>query len=211
MGGQDQVVPQQRAYCQAMVQRASDQSPNLLPLAEAALRYGQESAGGRVCGCDTGTTVVRRRCCRDRSDRWDGSGDPQWRRCGYCGSGAADPEVMLTDFTGADRVIIACGRTDLRLGIDGLAALVKKQFRLDPFTNTLFLFCGKRKDRIKALYWEGNGFVLLYKRLESGSFQWPRNESEARSLTPQQYRWLMEGLSVDQPKAHKPVSGLEIV
>ena len=69
--------------------------------------------------------------------------------------------------------------------------------------------CATRYD--KALYWEGNGFVLLYKRLESGSFQWPRKESEARALTPQQYRWLMEGLSVDQPKAHKPVSGLEIV
>ena len=49
------------------------------------------------------------------------------------------------------------------------------------------------------------------KRLESGSFQWPRKESEARSLTAQQYRWLMEGLSIDQPKAHKMVSGLEIV
>ena len=61
------------------------------------------------------------------------------------------------------------------------------------------------------LFIEGKGFVLLYKRLESGSFQWPRKESEARALTPQQYRWLMEGLSVDQPKAHKPVSGLEIV
>lgn len=49
------------------------------------------------------------------------------------------------------------------------------------------------------------GFVLLHKRLESGSFQWPWKESEARALTTQQYRWLMEGLSVDQPKAHKPV------
>ena len=118
---------------------------------------------------------------------------------------------MLTDFTGADRVFIACGYTDLRRGIDGLASLVQQQFDLDPFTNTLFLFCGRRRDRIKALYWEGNGFVLLYKRLESGSFQWPRKESEVRSLTPQQYRWLMEGLSVDQPTAHKPIIGLEIV
>ena len=108
---------------------------------------------------------------------------------------------MLSDFTGADRVYIACGYTDLRRGIDGLAAMVQRQFHLDPFTNTLFLFCGRRRDRIKALYWEGNGFVLLYKRLESGSFQWPRSESEARALTSQQYRWLMEGLSVDQPKA----------
>ena len=118
---------------------------------------------------------------------------------------------MLTDFTGADRVYIACGYTDLRRGIDGLAAMVQKQFNLDPFTNTLFLFCGRRRDRIKALYWEGDGFVLLYKRLESGSFQWPRKESEARSLTSQQYRWLMEGLSVDQPKALRSVNGLEIV
>ena len=75
---------------------------------------------------------------------------------------------------------IACGYTDLRKGIDGLATLVQSQFQLDPFTNTLFLFCGRRKDRIKALYWEGNGFVLLYKRLESGSFQWPRNGEEVR-------------------------------
>ena len=118
---------------------------------------------------------------------------------------------MLSDFTGADRVYIACGDTDLRRGIDGLAAMVQQQFDLNPFTNTLFLFCGRRRDRIQALYWEGNGSVLLYKRLESGSFQWPRSENEARSLTPQQYRWLMEGLSVDQPKAHRRVKGLEIV
>ena len=59
---------------------------------------------------------------------------------------------MLSDFTGADKVYIACGYTDLRLGIDGLAALVKQQFSLDPFSNTLFLFCGRRRDRIKALY-----------------------------------------------------------
>jgi len=118
---------------------------------------------------------------------------------------------MLNDFTGAEKVYIACGYTDLRCGIDGLAGIVQQQFQLDPFTNTLFLFCGRRRDRIKALYWEGNGFVLLYKRLESGSFQWPRNEAESRELTPQQYRWLMEGLQIDQPKAHKAVSGLSIV
>ncbi len=89
---------------------------------------------------------------------------------------------MLSDFTGAEKVYIACGYTDLRRGIDGLAALVQQQFDLNPFTNTLFLFCSRRRDRIKALYWEGNGFLLLYKRLESGSFQWPRKESEARAL-----------------------------
>ena len=118
---------------------------------------------------------------------------------------------MLSDFSGADRVYVACGYTDLRRGIDGLATIVQQQFELDPFTNTLFLFCGRRRDRIKALYWEGDGFLLLYNRLERGSFHWPRSEAEARALTPQQYRWLMEGLSIDQPKAHKPVSSMEIV
>ena len=73
---------------------------------------------------------------------------------------------MLNDFTGADKVYIACGYTDLRKGIDSLAQLVQQQFELDPFTNTLFLFCGRRRDRIKGLYWEKDGFILLYKRLE---------------------------------------------
>ena len=118
---------------------------------------------------------------------------------------------MLSDFTGADRVYIACGYTDLRKGIDGLAAMEQQQFQLDPFTNTLFLFCGRRRDRIKGLYWEQDGFILLYKRLEQGAYQWPRTENEVRQLTPQQYRWLMEGLKVEQPKAHRPIDGLRII
>ena len=118
---------------------------------------------------------------------------------------------MLNDFTGADRVYIAWGYTDLRKGIDGLSAMVQREFNLDPFTNTLFLFCGRRCDRIKALYWEQDGFILLYKRLERGVYQWPRSEQEVRQITPQQYRWLMEGLQVEQPKAHRPVTGLRII
>ncbi|AHF09448.1 MULTISPECIES: IS66 family insertion sequence element accessory protein TnpB [Dehalobacter] len=118
---------------------------------------------------------------------------------------------MLNDFTGADAIYIACGYTDLRCGIDGLASIVQQKFRLDPFSSILFLFCGRRCDRIKALYWEGNGFVLLYKRLENGRFQWPRSGDEAKALTPQQYRWLMEGLNVEQPKAHRLAAGLSMV
>ncbi len=117
---------------------------------------------------------------------------------------------MLNDFKGAEHVYIACGYTDLRRGIDGLASIVEQQFHLNAMSSTLFLFCGRRKDRIKGLYWEGDGFLLLYKRLECGSFQWPRTGAEARELSAQQYRWLMEGLSVDQPKAHRPVTGLHV-
>ena len=118
---------------------------------------------------------------------------------------------MLSDFNCSCPVYIACGYTDLRRGIDGLAGLVKSEFDLDPFQEALFLFCGRRRDRIKALYWEGNGFVLLYKRLEQGVYQWPRTDAEVRQITPQQYRWLMEGLKVEQPKAHRPVTGLSII
>lgn len=108
---------------------------------------------------------------------------------------------MFGDFTRAGRVYIACGYTDIRKSIDGLAAIVQQQFKLNPFEDSLFLFSGHRRDRLKALYWEGDGFVMLYKRLESGRFRWPMDENQARQLTPQEFRWLLEGLSIDQPKA----------
>ena len=71
---------------------------------------------------------------------------------------------MLSEITGIEEIYIACGRSDLRKGIDGLATLVKEKFNLSPFRkNVLFLFCGGRQDRFKGLIWEGDGFVLLYK------------------------------------------------
>ena len=118
---------------------------------------------------------------------------------------------MILNGIPAENVYIACGYTDMRKQIDGLASVVKQVFKLDPFERNLYIFCGRRCDRIKALYWEGDGFVLLYKRLERGSFQWPRRESEARLITPQQLRWLLEGLSVEQPKALKNVGPVELV
>ena len=118
---------------------------------------------------------------------------------------------MLTDFTKAEHIYLACGYTDMRRSIDGLAAIVKQSFNLDPFCSSVFLFCGRRCNRIKALYWDNDGFVLLYKRLERGRFQWPRDEDEVRDLTPQQFRWLMEGLSIEQPKAHRPVTGISVI
>ena len=103
---------------------------------------------------------------------------------------------MLGDITVAENIYIACGYTDMRKSIDGLAAIVQQQFQLDPFSNTLFLFCGKRSDRIKGLLWEGDGFLLLYKRLDNGAFNWPRTADEAMEITLEQYRMLMQGLEV---------------
>ena len=68
---------------------------------------------------------------------------------------------MLNEYLHPAHVFIACGYTDLRLGIDGLAALVQEKFHLDPFGEALFFFCGRRTDRIKGLFWDGDGFLLL--------------------------------------------------
>ena len=118
---------------------------------------------------------------------------------------------MLKDISKAKQIYIACGYTDMRKSIDGLVCLVHQSFRLDPFSKSLFLFCGRRRDRMKALFWEENGFVLLYKRLESASFQWPKNEVQVKELTEQQFRWLMEGLTIEQPKAHKKVEPVQMI
>ena len=91
----------------------------------------------------------------------------------------------------AAREISESGRyTDMRKGIDGLAAMIQGQLRLNPFDKSLYLFCGRNRSKMKGLLWEGDGFLLLYKRLENGSFRWPCNETEAKKLTPQQIRWL---------------------
>ena len=108
---------------------------------------------------------------------------------------------MLNNLPPDQRTYIVTGYTDLRRSIDGLATIIQAQLQLDPYSNALFLFCGKRCDRIKGLLWEGDGFLLLYKRLDNGRFQWPRNETEALLLTTQQRRWLLEGLKIEQPKA----------
>ncbi|MBQ2106499.1 MAG: IS66 family insertion sequence element accessory protein TnpB [Lachnospiraceae bacterium] len=111
---------------------------------------------------------------------------------------------MLGDITVARDIYIAYGYTDMRKSIDGLAAIVQQQFRMDPFSPALFLFCGKRRDRFKALLWEGDGFLLFYKRLENGTFRWPRSQEDVKPITWQQFRWLMEGLELEQKTAIKP-------
>lgn len=112
---------------------------------------------------------------------------------------------MLGDLSGVTKIYLVCGHTDMRKSIDGLMAIVQQTYQMDPYSNVLFLFCGRRCDRIKALHFEKDGFVLLYKRLDNGRFQWPRSSDELKPLTRQQYRWLLEGLSVEQPRAIRPV------
>ena len=105
---------------------------------------------------------------------------------------------MLNDASGFRRIYLATGYTDLRRGMEGLASIIKFNFQLDPYQkDILFLFCGRRTDRIKGLVWEGDGFLLLYKGAESGHFTWPRSSADLKSMSAEQFHWLMQGFAID--------------
>ena len=119
---------------------------------------------------------------------------------------------MLNDATCFSAVYIAPGRTDMRSGIDGLATVVKQQFHLSPFQkDVLFLFCGRRQDRIKGIVWEGDGFCLLYKRIEAGRLQWPRTEEEVLSISKEDFSLLMQGFSIVQKSTIREPKCTQIV
>ncbi len=105
-----------------------------------------------------------------------------------------------------DNVYLAAGTTDLRKSIDGLSILVQECFNLDPFSNSIFVFCNRKKDKIKLLCWDNNGFWLYYKRLEKDRFKWPEiSNSKVITLKERNLRWLLDGLSFNQKTAHKEV------
>ncbi|GAC44384.1 IS66 family insertion sequence element accessory protein TnpB, partial [Paenibacillus popilliae] len=106
----------------------------------------------------------------------------------------------------ASPVYLACGATDMRKSIDGLAAMVQEQFGLNPFSSALFLFCNRRRDKLKILHWDHAGFWLYYRRLERGSFQWPAGGTAPLCLTQRELRWLLDGLTLTQRQAHAQVS-----
>ena len=108
---------------------------------------------------------------------------------------------MLGDLSSVNKVYIVTGRTDMRKSIDGLMTIIRDTYKMDPFANAVYLFCGRKSNTIKALHFDKDGFVLLIKRLDTGRYQWPRNSEEVKLLTRQQFRWLMDGLSIEQPKA----------
>ena len=104
-----------------------------------------------------------------------------------------------------EKVHLALGATDLRKSIDGLSLIVEHILKMDPFSTHLFAFCNKRQSLIKILVWDNNGFWIHYKRLESGSFKWPPKGSSASvSISERQFRWLLDGMDIQQDSAHKP-------
>lgn len=105
---------------------------------------------------------------------------------------------MLKEGDGFKKVLLVCGRTDLRKGSSGLAAIIQYHYGLDALEEgTLFLFCGNNRSVIKGLLFEGDGYLVVTKRLSCGVYQWPRNSTEARQIDADAFRRLMDGFQVD--------------
>lgn len=116
--------------------------------------------------------------------------------------------MMRRFLSDADHIFLACGATDFRRQARGLAAMVQQQFRLDPYSgNQVFIFCNKKRDSIKVLRYDKNGFLLASKKLlDDMRFQWPRTPDEVREISFRQVEWLLQGLEIEQKKAHHEVT-----
>lgn len=115
---------------------------------------------------------------------------------------------MLRDIESYDAIYVACGPTDVRRNVDGLSIIVKQSFNLDPFSNSIFLFCNGTRNRLKALVWDKNGFIMLYKRLDGtgARFNWPKDPVQVRNITSRQLSQLLDGFSIDPPKSFSEVT-----
>lgn len=97
------------------------------------------------------------------------------------------------------RIYLACGCTDMRKGLDGLAMLAQETLREDPFSGAVFIYRGKRGDLVKALWFDGQGLCLFAKRLERGRFVWPSAQNGSVSLTAAQLAMLLEAIDWRAP------------
>ena len=107
----------------------------------------------------------------------------------------------LTHF---DAIYLHRDSVDFRKSINGLSVIVEQQMQLSPFSEALFVFCNKGRDKIKVLYWDSTGFCLWYKRLEKDTFKWPRKHSQTTvNLSSEQMDWLLRGFDIARLKPHK--------
>lgn len=114
---------------------------------------------------------------------------------------------MMRPDTALPEVYLCREPVDFRKGIRGLAVLVEAQLAVDPFSARLFVFGNRRRDAVKILYWERNGFCLWHKKLEAERFVWPSAPAgPVITLTGQQLNWLLDGYDIRRLQPHKALS-----
>jgi transposase len=105
---------------------------------------------------------------------------------------------MMLSLPSAVTIWLATQATDLRKSFDSLAEVVRQQLHGDPLSGQLFVFRNKRGDRVKLLYWDEDGFVIVYKRLEGGTFRFPQAEAAGITIRAADLQMLLDGVDVDQ-------------
>jgi transposase len=110
---------------------------------------------------------------------------------------------MLLSLPASVRIWLASGATDLRKGFDTLAELVRQQLKCDPLSGQLFVFRNKRGDRVKLLYWDEDGFVIVYKRLEAGTFRFPAADAAGLEIRAADLQMLLDGVELDSVKRRR--------
>jgi transposase len=98
------------------------------------------------------------------------------------------------------RIYLAVAPVDMRKSFDGLCAIVMDTLKLNPLEGQLFLFRGKSGNRVKALFWDRNGLVIFYKRLEKGHFKWPKNNASSIEMTTVELSLLLDGIDFTKLK-----------
>ena len=111
-----------------------------------------------------------------------------------------------------NHIYIACGYTDMRKGIDGLAYIAKEKFHINPFDSNLFLFCGRKRKCFKALSWEGNGFALYYRRFDGqgASLKWPMCREEIKDISVSELKSLLSGFSIVPGQGFEPIKTCDL-
>lgn len=114
----------------------------------------------------------------------------------------------MISLSASTRIFIALGATDMRKGFDGLSGLVTSQIKQDPLSGAFFLFVNRRRDRMKVLYWDGDGLAIWYRRLEQGTYRLPKASSDASSIEMRsdEFTMLLRGIDLENVKRHKRFS-----
>ncbi len=110
---------------------------------------------------------------------------------------------MLLSLPASVRIWLASGATDLRKGFDTLAELVRQQLQCDPLSGQLFVFRNQRGDRVKLLYWDDDGFVIVYKRLEAGTFRFPAADAAGVEIRAADLQMLLDGVDLGSVKRRR--------
>ena len=117
----------------------------------------------------------------------------------------------MLSFPAAIKVYLCTVPCDMRRSFDGLSLLAEHVVQCNPLSGHLFVYCNRRTDRLKILYWDHNGFWLYYRRLERGHFRWPSAGSgQTLSITRRQLGWMLDGLALQQSQAHSPVTARRV-